>query len=90
MKISRRIRLALSLVPFLLLFSGCPEKKEKPAETAEQGKKAELKPSVDESLSGAWESDVRSNLLKLIAERGKGGASYDPDMEKSPHIRRQS
>jgi len=62
----------------LPLISGCPEKKSEQApETKATEQVQKPKPTTNESLGGAWEPDVRANLLKMIKTYGKESEQYD-------------
>ena len=75
MKRSSVFRFILGCFPLILVFSGCPEKKEK-TDVSPAGTKPDLAPQ--DLLPGAWESDVKHNLIKLVVAHGEGSAQYDP------------
>jgi phosphoserine phosphatase len=81
-------RFVLGCFPLFLIFSGCPQKEEKTDVAPEAapavsptGTKPDLAP--EDLLPGAWESDVKNNLIKLVMARGEGGTKYDP---KNPPV----
>ena len=77
------MRKATRFVSGLLLFTvlgwtGCQKKEEKKPQAPEVSETAagDEKKKV-QLLPGAWEADVRANLLKMIASHGKNSPDYD-------------
>ncbi len=79
--ITKHIRNIAWLAFASLALAGCPQKEEaarkKEAATAAAPAPAPAVPTPDKLLPGAWEADVRANLIKLIDGHGKGAPGYD-------------
>ncbi len=73
--IVRHIRNLAWLVFGMLVLAGCPQNEEAAAQ--KEAAPAPEKQAGDKLLPGAWEADVRADLLKLIDERGQGSPGYD-------------
>lgn len=77
MRRSSVFRFVLGCFPLILVFSGCPEK-EKKTDLAPEAAPAPPVAAPEDLLPGAWESDVKHNLIKLVVAHGEGSAEYDP------------
>jgi phosphoserine phosphatase len=79
---SSLFRLVPGCIPLFLLVCGCPPEQEKP-EAVTQAVPAPPAEVPEDLLPGAWEAGVKSDLIKLVKDHGKGGAKYD---EKNPPV----
>lgn len=82
MRRSSVFRLVPGCFPLFLLFCGCPEKQEK-AGAAPEAAPAPQAGVPEDLLPGAWESGVKSDLIKLVKAHGQDAAGYD---EKNPPV----
>jgi phosphoserine phosphatase len=72
-------KLGLLLLPFTLL-AGCPKTGNTEKTKLPENPALSTQALTSEALPGSWENDVRENLLKFIAEQGRGGKNYDPKL----------